>query len=167
MKARIEKINLIDRKGKPRIGRKISVTSTLENAADNIWNRLLNVDTLIEICKPRATFKNCTGKMPEKWELQKIYAFKLYIYGFFPMGRHEIILSQMDQENKEILSREHNKIVSVWNHLIKLESAETGKTIYTDEVEIYAGLFTYVTALWGTSFYKHRQKKWQWIAKTL
>ena len=35
---------------------------------------------------------------------------------------------------------------------------------YTDEVEIYAGIFTLFTAIWAKLFYKHRQKKWKRIS---
>lgn len=167
MKTSMEKISLIDRNGKSKIGRKISVTSTFESTTDKIWERLLNINTLIEICKPKATFKSCSGKIPEKWEIQKTYPFKLFIYGLIPMGRHEIVLELMDRENRKIQSREHNKIVKVWNHLIKLEPFGTGETLYTDEVEIYAGIFTCFAARWSISFYKHRQRKWQRIAKGL
>ncbi len=167
MKTSIEKVKVIDRKGQLKVGRKITVTSTFENSANKIWDRILSIDTLIEICKPKATFKSCTGEMPEKWELRKIYPFKLFIYGLIPMGQHEIILEKIDREQNEILSREHNKIVKIWNHLIKMDSTGTEKTTYTDEVEIYAGIFTYITALWSISFYRHRQRKWQQIAKSL
>ena len=165
MKNKIEKIQLIDRKGKPRIGRKITVTSSFVSSTENIWNRLLNVSTLIEICKPKMTFKSYDGKTLKKWELQRSYLFKLFVYGFVPLGQHEIVLKRIDRESNVILSNEHNKIVRVWNHLIKLESVETEKTIYTDEVELYAGIFTYFVALWSISFYKHRQKKWRKIVE--
>ncbi len=163
----MEKIKLTDRKGKLRTGRKITVTSMLDTSADKIWNHLLNISTLIEICKPKMTFKSYRMEMPGKWELQKIYLFKLFGYGFIPIGKHEIVLERIDREKNEILSREHNKIVTVWNHLIILEPTEANKTIYTDEVVLYAGIFTYFAALWSISFYRHRQRKWNKIANKL
>ncbi len=167
MKNTMEKIKLTDRKGKSKTGRKITVTSTLDTSADKIRNRLLNIATLMEICKPKMAFKSYRMEMPEKWELQKTYLFKLFGYGFIPIGKHEIVLERIDREKNEILSREHNKVVTVWNHLIKLEPTETNKTTYTDEVVLYAGIFTYFAALWSISFYKHRQRKWSKIVKEL
>ncbi len=132
----------------------------MNTSADKIWKRLLNIGTLIEICKPKMTFKSYRAEMPEKWELQKTYLFKLFGYGFIPIGKHEIVPERIDREKNEILSQEHNKIVSVWKHLIRLEPTETNKTVYTDEVVLYAGIFTYFAALWSISFYRHRQRKW-------
>jgi hypothetical protein len=58
-------------------------------------------------------------------------------------------------------------MVKIWNHKIIMEKYGENITKYTDEVEIYAGIFTLFIALWGIIFYKHRQKKWEKIAKKL
>ncbi|MDR2083868.1 MAG: hypothetical protein LBP67_02595 [Bacteroidales bacterium] len=162
MKTTNEKIELKDKNGKNRIGRKISVSSTFNCSPEIMWEKLLDIETLIEICKPKASFKS-VSKMPEKWEENVIYKFKLFIYGFIPFGKHEILLENIDQSRKEIQSKEHNKIVRIWNHLIILNETQDGKTFYTDIVELHSGIFTYFTALWSIGFYKHRQKKWNKI----
>jgi len=143
---------------------KIIISSTLNNSAEKIWNKLLNIETLIEIYKPMATFKSNLNEKEMKWEINKEYIFKLFIYGFIPFGDHKIILKKLDKENKIILSNEHNKIVKIWNHLIFMENVGENEIKYTDEVEIYAGIFTLFTAIWAKLFYKHRQKKWKRIS---
>ena len=146
---------------------KITISSILNSTAEKIWNKLLNIETLIEICKPMARFKSITNENKLEWGLGKEYIFKLFIYGFLPLGEHRIILEKMDKENKIIMSKEHNNIVKVWNHKILLENTGTNKTKYTDEVEIYAGVFTLFVAVWAKMFYRHRQKKWIEISKLL
>jgi len=150
--------------GKINKGIKIIISSTLNNSAEKIWNKLLNIETLIEICKPMATFKSNLNEKEMKWEIDKEYIFKLFIYGFIPFGNHKIILKKLDKENKIILSNEYNKIVKIWNHLIFMENVGENEIKYTDEVEIYAGIFTLFTAIWAKLFYKHRQKKWKRIS---
>ena len=150
--------------GKINKGIKIIISSTLNNSAEKIWNKLLNIETLIEICKPMATFKSNLNEKEMKWEIDKEYIFKLFIYGFIPFGNHKIILKKLDKENKIILSNEYNKIVKIWNHLIFMENVGENEVKYTDEVEIYAGIFTLFTAIWAKLFYKHRQKKWKRIS---
>ena len=166
MKITNSKIKLKDKNGKFRSGRKISVSSTFDCPPEIMWKKLLDFDTLIEICSPKASFKSVSEK-PQKWEENIVYKFKLFIYGFIPFGKHEILLESINESRKEIQSREHNKIVKIWNHLISMSKTENGKTSYTDIVELYSGVFTYFTALWSISLYKHRQRKWCKIIEKL
>jgi len=163
----MEKVLLKYNNEKVKKGIKIIISSTLYNSAEKIWNKLLNIETLIEICKPMATFKSKLNEKEMKWEINKGYIFKLFIYGFIPFGDHKIILKKLDKENKIILSNEYNKIVKIWNHLIIMENLGENEIKYTDEVEIYAGIFTLFTAIWAKLFYKHRQKKWKRISMLL
>ena len=163
----MEKILLKYNNGKIKKGIKIIISSTLNNSAEKIWTKLLNIETLVEICKPMATFKSKLNDKEMKWEINKEYIFKLFIYGFLPFGDHKIILKKLDKENKIILSNEYNKIVKIWNHLIIMENIGENEIKYTDEVEIYAGILTLFTAIWAKLFYKHRQKKWKRISMLL
>ena len=159
MKISNRKIELKDKEGKIRIGRKISVSSIIDCPPEIMWEKILDLDTLMEICKPKASFKS-VSENPRKWEENIIYRFKLFIYGFIPLGEHEILLESINESQKEIQSREHNKIVKIWNHFISMSKTENGKTFYTDSVELYSGVFTCFTAFWSISLYKHRQRKW-------
>ena len=152
----MEKILLKYNNGKIKKGLKISISSNLSNSAEKIWDKLLNIETLIEICKPMATFRSITNDTEMKWELNKEYIFKLFIYGFLPLGKHKIILEKLDKENKIILSKEHNNIVKIWNHIIFMENIGENKIKYTDEVEIYVGIFTLFVAIWAKMINKHR-----------
>ena len=78
----MDKILLKYNNGKMKKGIKIIISSTLSNSAEKIWNKLLNIETLIEICKPMATFKLKLNEKEMKWEINKEYIFKLFIYGF-------------------------------------------------------------------------------------
>jgi len=161
----MEKI-LLRYNGKIKKGIRIIISSILNNFTEKIWNKLLDIETLIYICKPIATFKTGTKDKYIKWELNKEYIFKLFIYWFIPFGNHKILLEKIDEENKIIISKEHNNIVKIWNHKIKIEDKGENIIKYTDEIELYAGVFTLFIAIWGIMFYKHRQKKWKKIVKT-
>ncbi len=93
------------------IMKKITVTSVFDATPEAVWGKLLDLEMLMKICKPRA----------------------------------------------------RNRIVTVWNHLITLRRTDDNKTLYTDEVELYAGIFTHPAAFWSKTFYRHRQIKWQQI----
>ncbi|GHV96661.1 hypothetical protein AGMMS50293_29810 [Spirochaetia bacterium] len=106
-------------------------------------------------------------EQPLKWKTNIEYVFELFVFGFIPFGKHTIVLEAIDSEKNIIISKEHNNIVKIWNHKIIMEYDGEKTTKYIDQVEIYAGIFTFFIALWGILFYKHRQKKWINIAKTL
>ena len=163
----MERVFLKDDNGILKRGIKITICSKLDNSVNKIWDRILNIETLVEICKPMAAFKIITKENIKTWELNIEYTFKLFIYGFIPFGNHKIILETIDTEKNIIKSKERNNIVKIWNHKITIENYGGKITKYTDEVEIYAGIFTLVIAFWGIIFYKHRQKKWKKIAKEL
>lgn len=63
----IKKIQLTTRKGKIVTGRQIRVTSNFGTNIENIWNRIQDVNTLREICKPKASFISCDNS-PLIWE---------------------------------------------------------------------------------------------------
>ena len=65
----------------------------------------------------------------------------------------------IDEQNHKIQSREYNRLVPVWNHIIKIQSSKDGKVNYTDEIHLYAGYLTKFIAWWASCFYRHRQKK--------
>ena len=63
--------------------------------------------------------------------------------------------------------RDSDNTVVIWNHYIKMEEISQQVTRYTDTVDLYAGCLTSIAAWWTLKFYKHRQRKWQKIAKSL
>jgi hypothetical protein len=160
----MEKVLLANSNGEFKKGIRIKIHSKFDNSIEKIWNKILNIETLIYLCKPMATFKQVVNEKITKWETNKEYVFKLFIYGFIPFGKHKITLDRIDKNNGLIISKEHNNIVKIWNHKIIMESKGEKVIEYTDEVELYAGIFTLFVAFWGILFYKHRQKKWRKIA---
>lgn len=154
-------VKLIDKEGVTRNGRKVVVSTTFNTDITDIWQRVQNVSTLTEICKPMAKFSPCNGIMPKIWDIGKKYTFKFYLHGIIPMGIHTICIESMNENKHEIQSREYNTFVPVWNHLVKMETINKNTVRYTDEIDIYAnnGL-TGLIAWWTVRFYKHKQKKW-------
>ena len=52
----IKKICLVTRRGKKVMGRKVVVTSVFETDIENIWCKIQDIETLREICKPKAIY---------------------------------------------------------------------------------------------------------------
>lgn len=158
-------IQLIDRKGKVRRGKKVVITTTFDCNINEVWQRIQNVSTLVEICKPMARFTPHKGEMPTSWIIGKSYDFNLYFHCVLPVGKHTIMVESINEQTREIQSREYNTLVPVWNHLIKIESIDGKSVRYTDEIDLCAGILTGFVAWWSCRFYQHRQRKWKTILR--
>ena len=162
----VKKIQLTTREGKKVTGRQVIATSDFEANIEKVWSKIQDVDTLREICNPKARFVSCDNS-PLVWEEGRSFLFKLYLHKIIPIGKHTINVIKMDKVSREIDTNEYNKQVVIWNHYIKLEEVSENITRYTDVVDLYAGIFTPLAAWWTLKFYRHRQRKWQEIAKKI
>jgi hypothetical protein len=54
-------------------------------------------------------------------------------------------------------------VVRRWDHLIRVEPADGGRTRYSDTIEVEAGALTPLVWLFAKLFYRHRQRRWRTI----
>lgn len=155
-----KKIQLTTRKGKKVLGRRVTITSVLETNINNIWNKIQDIETLREICNPKASFISCDN-MPLVWKEGRTFIFKMYLHKVIPIGSHTINIIKIDKTSREIVSNEYNQTVTIWNHYINMEEITPNSIKYTDTVDLYAGWLTPIIAWWTVRFYKHRQRKWR------
>lgn len=133
------------RKGKRVVGRKIVVTSVFETDIENIWCKIQDIDTLREICKPKARFISYDN-IPPVWQEGETFCFRIFLHWFIPIGKHTINVIRIDKKSREIVSNEYNKRVTIWNHYIQMKKITKNITRYTDSVELYAGYLTPLVA---------------------
>jgi hypothetical protein len=93
----MDKVILDYSNGKTKKGIKIIITTILNNSNEKIWDKLLDIETLIYICKPMARFKLLSSEKPARWEINTEYVFELFIYGFIPFGKHKITFENYRQ----------------------------------------------------------------------
>ena len=110
----IQKVKLTTREGKKVMGYRVTVTSDFHSNIENIWDKIQDVNTLREICKPKASFIACDDS-PIQWKEGKTFIFKMYLHGFLPVGRHTINVVKMDKTSREIDTKEYD--VVKWNEL--------------------------------------------------
>ena len=124
---------------------------------EEVYTNLQRLETLQYIAAPYATFTPVENNNDFSWREGAVSSYHFRLFGFIPFGIHTIRIEKFDQSG--IQSREHNKHVHVWDHLILLENLGN-QTKYTDEVEIHAGWKTVFIWLWAKAFYAHRQRRW-------
>ena len=132
-------------------------TSVFPASRESVFARLQRLETLQYIAAPYATFTPVEKSAAFSWQEGKTSSYRFRLFGLIPFGVHTIRIERFDQNG--IQSREHNRHVPVWDHLITLEDLGE-RTRYTDEVEIRAGWKTVFVWFWAKAFYAHRQRKW-------
>jgi len=99
--------------------------------------------------------------LPERWEEHK-YVVRLRLFGFIPFGRQTINISVLSRSNSHIELRDngYGSLISKWDHLINIRSANVG-CVYSDRVDVKAGVLTPFVWAFAWLFYRHRQRRWQ------
>ncbi len=92
---------------------------------------------------------------------------KSFVFGVIPIGARTLHFEKVDHKNYQIQSREHDQLITRWDHLIWIKPLDDARSIYRDTIDIDAGNLTFVVGAWANWFYRHRQRRWRALAKTL
>jgi len=164
-KTKVERLT-IDYKGKTVKAKKLTVSSEIPMEIDVAWNNVKAPELLRFVAKGMIGFKSIDGGFPKNWEVGQTYGVKMRIFGFIPFGGvHYLFIERIDDECKVIATKEWDKEAKVWNHNIMMKDLGNGKIYYEDTIIIYGGLKTGFISSFAKRFYKHRQKRWQIVAK--
>jgi len=141
-------------------------TIILNAPIQTVWHYLLKPELLIFIAKPLQRFIPIEPKeFPKTWQAGT-YKTKLVTLGFIPFGQHSIVIEippGNSDKTKKLRDNGHGEIITQWNHLIELNAMADHKTIYTDTVDIKAGLLTPFIWLYAAIFYTWRQRQWRFL----
>ena len=101
-------------------------------------------------------------------DAQRAALGEVSIVFFVPaMGLASNHAERIDHKNYEIQTREADPLVRRWDHLVSVRPLGENQSIYRDTVDIDAGNLTFVVWAWANWFYRHRQRRWRALAKTL
>ncbi len=135
---------------------------------ESAWHEVKKPSLLMEVAKPVVKFKPVSpAVLPSTWPNGKSIQLKSYLFGFIPLGLRTVYFERIDDERMEIQTREHDALIHKWDHLISIKRTEGGQTLYSDSLELDAGLFTLPVWLFAHYFYRHRQRRWRKLSKRL
>ncbi|MFO7558912.1 MAG: hypothetical protein R6X10_08785 [Desulfobacterales bacterium] len=134
------------------------ITTVLQETPERISEELKKIDLLKHIAAPILFFE---GEGVGSWKEGSSYTFKLKLFKYIHLGRHEIYVKNLSRTRLETV--ENGTMATVWNHEIRLEELTNGHCRYTDEIEIQAGALTLFIWTFAHLFYRHRQRKWKKI----
>jgi ligand-binding SRPBCC domain-containing protein len=161
-------VKLTDTEGRLRPGKRVRVQSVFDAPPDAVWAKVTRPALLTYVTHPLLNFKQQNGEpLPEIWHEGDSLQVNLTGLGCIPLGPHTIRAERIDAERREIQSRESGRMAEIWWHFISVSDHSDGRTLYTDEIDIYAGPLTGVVAAFARFFYRYRQTRWQTVIRNI
>lgn len=142
---------------------KVSHSSVLDAAPGDVEGLLHTTDLLRFVAAPLVIFTSREkGGLPSVWSPGKHRVF-LWFLGFIPFGPQTVDISWGHDEAGNFWIRDDGSgfLVRRWDHRIAVRPAAEGKTLYTDDVAIEAGLLTPFVWSFAAVFYRWRQSRWR------
>jgi hypothetical protein len=147
---------------------RVFVESVLDCAPERVWGEVQTSRLLLDVARPLVVIKPAaSATFPERWIEGAVVQCRSYLLGLVPLGTRTLLFERIDQKAQKIQTREHDPLVRRWDHVIRVAAAGDGRTRYSDEIEIDAGALTLPVWLFAQWFYRHRQRRWQSVARRL
>ena len=145
----------------------LKLQSKLDCSVEAAWQEVKKVSLLQYVAEPLVTFSPVQPAVfPEFWPTNGTVVVDFRILNLIPFGNHSLEFEAVDEVARTLQTREKSMLLKKWDHLIRIESVN-GETIYTDEVELSAGILTPIVWLFANFFYRHRQRRWRKLAPQL
>lgn len=143
----------------------LEISTELDCSPERAWQEVKTTRLLEYVTSPLLVFEPIEPPvLPKIWQEER-YLVQLKFLGIVPFAKQWIDINILDTSAEkqvyQIRDDGHGDLVDKWDHLIIIEKTPTGKTNYTDRLEIDAGILTLSVWLYANIFYRHRQKRWQ------
>lgn len=142
------------------------IATELEAPAEKVWALLKRKQTFLYVTRGAMGIPAATTWPEEHREGSRVRG-RLWFFHVVPGWVHEIRVESVDEERRELRTRERGGFVNVWNHRLKVEALPRGRSRYTDEIEVDAGALTPVVWVFAHLFYRYRQARWRSLAKVI
>lgn len=149
---------------------KLRLSTILDCPVDEAFGRVKAPALLRHVAHPLVVFTPIEpAEFPQVWEAGD-YRVGMKILGLIPFGEQTIGIRleptrQHPGQSYEILDDGHSKLIPRWHHRIRLEATSDGKTLYTDELDLEAGILTKAVWLFAAIFYRYRQHRWKQLVQ--
>jgi hypothetical protein len=147
---------------------RLVITSLLPCRLERAWGEVLTSRLLLEVSTPLAAIRPLPGEeLPRRWSAGQTVRCRVHLFGVIPLGTRSLHFERIDPSAHEVQTRESDRLVRRWDHLIHIEAAGPGQCRYRDEIDLDAGWLTPKVWLFAWWFYRHRQRRWLAVARRL
>jgi hypothetical protein len=147
---------------------RVYVESVFDCPPELVWDEVQTSALLVEVIWPLVRLVPADPpQFPKRWNGSQAVRLRTYLFGFIPLGTHTIGFDRIDSDCREIETREHDPLIRRWDHTVRVQPTGDGRTLYSDDIEIEAGILTLPVVLFAHWFYRHRQRRWRAVAHRL
>jgi hypothetical protein len=141
---------------------KVSVQSVLKCPPEFVWDMVQTSALFFEVVRPVLAVKPLPGSLfPPRWQEGESVSCRVYLFGWLPLGRHTIRFDRIDQQRRQIQTKESGRLIRRFRHRIEVSRAAGGSALYSDEVELDYGPLTPLAGLVLRYFFRHRHRRWK------
>jgi hypothetical protein len=139
---------------------RVALATILAAAPDRVWDEVQTSRLLEYVAAPLVRFRAVDPpELPPVWS-DATYEVRMLVLGWLPVGRQLIRISRStNTTTRELRDDGSGRIARRWDHTIRVEPASDGRTKYTDDVEVRAGILTAFVWVFAQLFYRHRQRR--------
>lgn len=150
---------------------KVSRSTMIDLPPPTVWAEAQTAPLLQHIAWPMIRFVPVGETSLDAFQPGGRYQVKLHLFGFIPFGTQWIVTSLHEPDTgqwpKRLRDNGYSALIAKWDHWITVKPDANGGTHYSDDVEIAAGILTPFIWAFAEIFYRHRQRRWRGMARTL
>ena len=140
------------------------IRTVLHAPADRVWEAVVRPETLERVTRGLLGFSDVS--FPARWSTGSSVAPRLVFFHVVPAWRHHLTVSLVDDAARVLETREGGGPIRTWNHRISVEPRDARSSVYTDTIDISAGLLTPLVRVYAELFYRYRQHRWRRLVAT-
>ncbi len=148
----------------------IHLSTTLRCTPQQAWREMQRPALFAYVTAPLVRFHAVQPPtLPEVWG-EGSYRIRMALFGLLPLGEQSIVIvapavgGTPERPHYEMYDRGYGQLARKWHHTIRIRTAEDGSTLYSDHVEIEAGLLTPFVVVFASVLFRWRQRRWRRLA---
>jgi hypothetical protein len=148
---------------------RVTVTTELACTVADARELVMRPQTMQLVSWPLTMFAAISPPaLPERWSPGR-YRVRLRSLWVIPLGEQTINISfppGMEPNDVRIRDNGSGRLMRRWDHLIMMRPTGDGaRTLYTDQVDVDAGVLTVPVWAWAAVLYRWRQYRWRRLVR--
>ncbi|MFO0809146.1 MAG: hypothetical protein U0746_11015 [Gemmataceae bacterium] len=142
----------------------VQASVRLRAPADVVWQLLLRKDTFLHVTRGMVGFTD-VDRWPARLFTEGVtLTTGVRLFGIGPATQYTVEVVRVDDARMEIETREHGGLIESWKHHLQVQPLAADECLYTDRIELRAGVATPLVWLFTAVFYRYRQWRWRgWV----
>ena len=142
----------------------VHLETELAAGVDSVWDAMLRPATFLYVVRGLFSVPMLAGRT-QPFVAGESGTARLFFFHVIPGYRHTINVISVDPASHTVRTHEHGGVVRTWNHTLRAEPIDFGRTRYSDTLEIDAGRLTPAVAFGARWIFRYRQRRWHRLVR--